>query len=79
MSGIVGSLLGGWMSDLLGRRTVLMVSTVPFLVGLVVLGLAYNFPIVLLSRAIQERDDIWIYIGSKLFIKQSTFSCFGFW
>ena len=46
------------MSDLLGRRTVLMVSTVPFLVGLVVLGLAHNFPIVLLSRAIQERDDI---------------------
>ena len=58
MSGIVGSLLGGWVSDLLGRRTVLMVSTVPFLVGLVVLGLAHNFPIVLLSRAIQERDDI---------------------
>ena len=37
-----------------------MVSTVPFLVGLLVLGLAYTFPIVLLSRAIQERDNIFL-------------------
>ena len=58
MSGIVGSLVGGWVSDLLGRRTVLMVSTLPFLLGLLVLALAHNFPVVLLSRAIQERDDI---------------------
>jgi len=41
------------MSDLLGRRTVLMVSTVPFLLGLVVLGLSHSLTTLLISRAIQ--------------------------
>ena len=40
MSGMLGCLVGGWLSDLLGRRTVLILSTLPFLAGLVVLGLA---------------------------------------
>ena len=50
---MVGSLVGGWVSDMAGRKTIMLISTLPFLVGLVVLGLAHGLPMILLSRAIQ--------------------------
>ena len=53
MSGMLGCLAGGWLSDLLGRRRILFLSTLPFLAGLVVLGLASDLATVLLSRALQ--------------------------
>ena len=53
MSAVVGCLLGGWLSDMLGRKTVIMISTLPFMVGLIVLGLARDLAMVLTSRAIQ--------------------------
>ena len=55
MTGILGCFIGGWLSDLVGRRTVIIISTAPFLIGLIVLGLAQDLTMVLLSRAIQER------------------------
>ena len=58
MSGIGGSLAGGFLSDLAGRRTVLLLATLPFLFGLVLLGLANSLPTILLSRAIQERTAL---------------------
>ena len=50
---MLGCLAGGWLSDLLGRRRILFLSTLPFLAGLVVLGLASDLATVLVSRAIQ--------------------------
>ena len=50
---MLGSLVGGWLSDTLGRRTVLFLSTLPFLAGLIVLGLASDLAMVLVSRALQ--------------------------
>ena len=49
----LGSLVGGWLSDTLGRKTILILSTLPFLAGLVVLGLASDLSMVLVSRALQ--------------------------
>ena len=53
ISGMLGCLVGGWLSDLLGRRTVLILSTLPFLAGLLVLGLASDLATILVSRALQ--------------------------
>ena len=61
MSGIAGSLAGGMISDLAGRRTVLMLACLPFLIGLVLLGLAHSLPTIILSRAIQERTNCFLY------------------
>ena len=58
MTGIVGCFVGGWLSDLMGRKTVIIISTFPFLIGLVVLGLAHDLPMVMVSRAIQVREHV---------------------
>ena len=50
---MLGCLVGGWLSDLLGRKKILFLSTLPFLAGLVVLGLASDLATVLVSRALQ--------------------------
>ena len=54
MTGILGCFVGGWLSDLVGRKTVIIISTFPFLIGLIVLTQAQDLTLVLLSRAIQE-------------------------
>ena len=67
---MLGCLVGGWLSDLLGRRTVLLLSTLPFLAGLVVLGLSSDLAMVLLSRALQGLGDGLMYPNVLVYIAE---------
>ena len=55
---------------MLGRRTVLIVSTVPLLTGLIVLGLSTSLTSILLSRAIQGLGDGMMFPNLMVYIAE---------
>lgn len=50
MGAIAGSLIGGFLIDKYGRRLTIIVNTVVFLLGAVVLGLSPNYPSLIIGR-----------------------------
>ncbi|XP_052776267.1 solute carrier family 2, facilitated glucose transporter member 12-like isoform X2 [Mya arenaria] len=50
MGAVVGSLVGGFLIDHCGRRATIIANSGVFLVGAVILGLAPNFPILVIGR-----------------------------
>ena len=56
-AGIVGCMLGGWLSDLFGRKKIIIFSAIPFLASTILLGCSQSLPLLLLSRGIGGLGD----------------------
>lgn len=49
---LVGSLTAGWLSDWLGRRCTIVVASVIFLIGSVLMGMGVNFAMLFSGRCV---------------------------
>ena len=61
ITGILGCFAGGIISDLMGRRMVLILSVIPFAAGNILIGFSSNLWQVLLSRCLVGLGDGMMY------------------
>jgi len=69
---VAGSLLGSILSDLLGRRKALMVSTLPFLLSYLLMFLATNRTTILISRVIAGFGDGMMYPVIDVYVAETA-------
>ena len=61
LTGIPGCFIGGVLSDMTGRRTVLIISTIPFIMSIIMVALSNSLWQVLFSRCLAGLADGMMY------------------
>ena len=64
--------MGGLLSDLIGRKKVIILSAIPFIVSFAMMGLTTSIEIVLLSRAVAGLADGVMYPNVLAYIAETS-------
>ena len=72
MAGVGGCLVGGWLSDLLGRRAVLALSALPLLLSFLLLRLQPSLAVVLASRGLAGLGDGMMYPNTWVYLSEAA-------
>jgi len=71
-AGIVGCVLGGWLSDIFGRKKIIILSALPFAASCVMMGCSTSVTMVVLSRAMAGLGDGLMYPTVLVYIAETS-------
>ena len=54
---VVGALMGAWLSSQAGRKGAVLLSTIPALLGWVIIAIAQNIPMLYVGRYIEVKGQ----------------------
>jgi len=71
-AGIGGCILGGWLSDIFGRKKIIILSAVPFAASCVLMGCSTSVTMVVFSRAMAGLGDGLMYPTVLVYIAETA-------